>query len=77
MDCGSLTTVQIPETVAQIDRAAFAGCSALTSISLPATVSTVMEEAFTGCTSLTDLTVANASLEYDRWGLVEAASRWA
>ena len=73
MDCGSLTTVQIPETVAQIDRAAFAGCSALTSISLPATVSTVMEEAFTGCTSLTDLTVANASLEYDRWGLVEGS----
>ena len=73
MDCGSLTTVQIPETVAQIDRAAFAGCSALTSISLPETVSTVMEEAFTGCTSLPDLTVANASLEYDRWGLVEGS----
>lgn len=73
MDCGSLTTVQIPETVAQIDRAAFAGCSALASISLPETVSTVMEEAFTGCTSLTDLTVANASLEYDRWGLVEGS----
>lgn len=73
MDCGSLTSVTIPETVAQIDRAAFAGCSALTSVSLPATVSAVMEEAFTGCGSLTDLTVANPSLEYDRWGIIEGS----
>lgn len=73
MDCGNLTSVTIPDTVAQIDRAAFAGCSSLTSIALPETVSTVMEEAFTGCASLTDLTVANASLEYDSWGLVEGS----
>ena len=32
-----------------------------------------MEEAFTGCAGLTDLTVANASLEYDSWGLVEGS----
>ena len=73
MDCGNLTSVTIPDTVAQIDRAAFAGCSSLASLSLPETVSTVMEEAFTGCAGLTDLTVANASLEYDSWGLVEGS----
>lgn len=71
MDCGSLTSITIPETVSQIDRAAFAGCASLTAISLPETVSTVKEEAFTGCGSLTDLTIANPTLEYDRWGLVE------
>lgn len=74
MDCGSLTTINVPETVAQIDRAAFAGCSALTSLTLPEAVSTVLEEAFTGCASLTSLTVANPSLAYDRWGLVEGSA---
>lgn len=73
MDCGSLNTVSIPETVSTVRRAAFAGCSALTEVTLPETVSVVMEEAFTGCGSLTSLTVKNASLEYDRWGLVENA----
>ncbi len=73
MDCGSLTTVYIPETVATVRRAAFAGCSALGEVTLPETVSVVMEEAFTGCGSLSTLTVQNASLAYDRWGLVENA----
>lgn len=73
MDCGMLAQITIPETVSQIDRAAFAGCSSLTAISLPETVSVVMEEAFTGCGALSSLTVANAALEYDRWGLVESA----
>ena len=34
----------------------------------------MLEEAFTGCASLTSLTVANPSLAYDRWGLVEGSA---
>ena len=52
--CSSLTSIEIPATVASIGAGAFAG-SALTGISIPATVSLIDADAFAGCEALADL----------------------
>lgn len=52
--CSSLTSIEIPATVATIGAGAFTG-SALTAISIPASVTLIDADAFAGCEALADL----------------------
>ena len=57
MDCSSLTSVTIPNSVTSIGELAFGGCSSLTSITIPNSVTFIGNEAFLACSSLTSMTI--------------------
>ena len=60
--CPSVQNINIPETVTQIDRRAFAGCTSLKSISLPDSITNMDTEIFSGCTSLSSVKLPNKSV---------------
>ena len=51
-DCTSLESIDIPNSVTEIDGYAFGGCTSLESIDIPNSVTEIGEVAFEGCTSL-------------------------
>jgi len=53
--CTSLTSIELPDSLTEIDLEAFEGCTALTSIRIPGTVNSVRENAFGDCSSLTEI----------------------
>ena len=57
--CGSLTSITIPDSVTRIGSGAFFGCTSLTSITIGNGVTSIGKSAFTGCTSLTSITIGN------------------
>lgn len=52
-ECGSLTTVILPDSLTDIESNAFAGCSSLTAVAFPDSLTYVGNNAFANCTSLT------------------------
>ena len=69
MDCASLSQINIPANLKEVQRGAFVGCASIPEITLPATVTRVQEEAFTACSGMTSLTILNPDLAYESWGL--------
>jgi len=59
LNCTSLTSVTIPDSVKTIGWYAFSGCTGLTSITIPDSVTTLDWFAFADCTALTKVTVGN------------------
>ena len=55
LDCSSLTSVMIPDSVSSIGISAFYGCSSLTSVSIPDSVTSIKDSAFENCSSLTSV----------------------
>ena len=60
VDCSSLTSVTIPNTVTSIEIYAFAGCTSLSSVTIPNSVTSIGATAFQGCTNLTSVTIPNS-----------------
>ena len=60
LDCTSLTSIGIPNSVTTIRNNAFEGCTGLTSIEIPDSVTTIEEKAFEGCTGLTSIEIPNS-----------------
>ena len=50
--CGSLMSVELPDTLISIGNNAFSGCAYLEDVSLPDTLETIGSSAFSGCESL-------------------------
>ena len=63
--CGSLTSVEIPDSVTRIDTQAFYGCGSLTSIEIPASVTSIGDNAFYGCGSLTSVEIPDSVTRID------------
>ena len=56
-DCRSLTSIEIPDSVASIGASAFNGCSGLTSIEIPDSVTSIGKGAFSDCSNLISITL--------------------
>ena len=59
-DCGSLTSVTIPNSVTSIGNYAFSGCTGLTSVTIPNSVTSIGDGAFNGCSGLPSITIPNS-----------------
>ena len=57
MNCYSLTSVTIPNSVISIGYYAFSGCTSLTNVTLGTNVTSIGDGPFGDCTSLTAITV--------------------
>ena len=60
LDCSSLTSVMIPDSVSSIGISAFYGCSSLTSVSIPDSVTSIGDHAFQSCSSLTSVSIPDS-----------------
>ena len=70
MDCSSLTSITIPNSVTSIGGGAFQGCESLTSITIPDSVTSIEMGAFTECYRLTSITIGSGvtSIGYAAFG---------
>lgn len=59
VQCSSLTSVTIPNSVTNIGKMAFDGCKSLTSITIPSSVTSIEDVAFESCNGLTSITISN------------------
>ena len=59
-DCGSLTSVAIPNSVTLIGNSAFRDCSSLTSVNIGNSVTSIGNSALYNCSSLTSITIHNS-----------------
>ena len=59
-NCSSLTSVNIPSGVTEIEESAFDGCSSLTSVKIPSSVTTIGYSAFGHCSSLTSIKIPSS-----------------
>ena len=55
MDCSTLTSIEIPESVTSLGELCFRDCSALTSIKIPTSVKSLECGCFWGCSALTSI----------------------
>ena len=79
MDCTSLTSVTIPDSITSIWGGAFHGCTSLASVAIPSSVTYIGPDTFYGCTSLTDVYYGGSeaqweeiTIEYDNDELLSA-----
>ena len=61
-ECSSLTNIEIPEGVTEIEWYTFEGCTSLISIKLPKSITEIGNSAFLGCSSLTDIEIPEGVL---------------
>ena len=59
-NCSTLTGIEIPNTVTDIEGWAFTNCNKLTNLIIPNSVTTIGENAFSGCSSLTRIAIPNS-----------------
>ena len=59
-DCGGITSITIPDTVARIGRESFNECCELTSVTLPDNLISIGKKAFMNCSGLTSLTLPDS-----------------
>ena len=74
MDCSSLTSVTIPDSVTSIGSSAFYGCTSLTSVTIPDGVTSIGEFAFDHCTSLTSVAIPNSVTSIGRGAFSNCAA---
>ena len=60
MDCSSLETIVIPNSVTSIGDGAFYGCSSLETIEIPNSVTSIGNGAFRDCSSLETIEIPNS-----------------
>ena len=63
--CTNLTSIDIPNSVSNIERSTFLKCTSLTSIDIPDSVSNIGQYAFAGCENLTSITIPKSVTSID------------
>ena len=63
LECGSLTSLALPDTLTQIGKSAFSDCKALTHVSIPKGVKFIPENAFFLCSSLESVAFSDSVTE--------------
>ena len=74
LQCKSLISVTIPDSVTSIGGSAFYNCVSLTSVTIPNSVPSIGDEAFCNCASLTSIKIAISDEQYfvvDNYNKVE------
>ena len=74
LQCKSLISVTIPDSVTSIGGSAFYNCVSLTSVTIPNSVTSIGDEAFCNCASLTSIKIAISDEQYfvvDNYNKVE------
>ncbi|MGN1297902.1 MAG: leucine-rich repeat protein [Clostridia bacterium] len=56
-NCSSLTNIEIPDSVTNIESLAFSECTSLSNITIPSSVTSIGDSAFQYCRSLTSITI--------------------
>ena len=77
--CKSLKTVELGNSIKQIEKQAFINCKSLTEISIPSSITFIAPDAFSNCTSLTRIyidKVDDGSLLDAPWGAPNASVCW-
>lgn len=59
-NCGSLTSIEMPNSVTTIGNFAFLSCTGLTNITIPNSVTSIGSGALHNCSSLTSITIPNS-----------------
>ena len=65
MDCSSLSSIIIPESLSSIGVCVFASCSSLTSVYIPESVTTIGRQAFCNCYSLTSINIPDSVIRIE------------
>ena len=66
IDCGTLESVKIPDSVTRIGVDAFSGCSSLESVTIPNGVMNISDGAFSDCEGLTSVTIPDNITRIER-----------
>ena len=72
--CGSLTSIEIPESVTSIGNYAFYNCSSLTSIEIPDSVTSIGYSAFYNCDSLTSIEIPDSVTSIGEYAFYNCSS---
>ena len=73
MECDSLTSITIPDSVTSIEEEAFLSCVALKSIVIGNGVTSIGAAAFMGCNSLKSITFNGTKMQ---WNSIELGDEW-
>ena len=72
--CGSLTCINIPDSVTSIGKSAFEGCNSLTCINIPDSVTSIGKSAFGGCKSITCINIPDSVTSIGEWAFAWCSS---
>ncbi|MDE5580809.1 MAG: leucine-rich repeat domain-containing protein [Treponemataceae bacterium] len=74
LDCTSLTSVTLADTVQRIGTGAFSGCTSLASVTISEGVTIIYDEAFRNCTSLARVAIPSSVTKIDNYAFKDCAS---
>ena len=74
VDCETLESVKIPDSVTSIGDLAFSGCSSLESVTIPNRVTEILDQAFSDCSSLTSVTIPESVTRIESWAFFVCSS---
>ena len=72
-NCGSLTSVTIPDSVTSIGEHAFSDCTGLTSVTIGNSVTSIGDYAFDGCNGLKSITIPDSVTSTGNWAFYNTA----
>ena len=74
MNCSSLTSINIPNSVTSFGNHTFYGCSSLVSVNIPNSVTTIGHEAFALCSSLASINIPNSVTSIGDYAFVNCST---
>jgi len=69
-NCGSLTSIAIPDCVSSIGDGAFYGCDSLTSVTIPNIVTSIGSNTFQECTNLKSVTIPDSVISIGNYAFM-------